>query len=219
MAEARSARLKPIWQGAVEPPALQERLRVVAETAADLRKLGSANFLYSDSDVLFAHAHRRHWDEAGVRFSAPCPPGLSLTNRRDLLFKGLHVALPDDDTQALYLASMPLTAEGWTPVPEGTVLGLRDGRELSRVARDECRDRQCLGQRQQRAAEEAQRTQQREHDRQCHWQRARAMLRHIGEERRDHEGDAADQVVEGAHHASFRGRQAQCAWQVSMKAR
>lgn len=127
-------RLAPLWRRSDGPPPLQDRLDVVAETAADLRRLGSANFLYSDGDLLFAHAHRRHWDEGGGRFSEPRPPGLSMAKRRDLLVKGLHVALPDEDTDALFLASVPLTAEGWTAIPEGTVLALRDGSEQARVS-------------------------------------------------------------------------------------
>jgi predicted glutamine amidotransferase len=126
-------RLAALWRGSEGPPPLHDRLGIVAETAEELRKLGPANFLYSDGDVLFAHAHRRHWDEGGGRFSEPRPPGLSLTSRRELLVKGLHVTVPDSDADALCVASVPLTAEGWTSVPEGTVLALRQGNEVARV--------------------------------------------------------------------------------------
>lgn len=51
-------RLSLLWSGSITPsPA--ERLAVVAELAADLRKLGPANFLYSDGELLFAHGHHR----------------------------------------------------------------------------------------------------------------------------------------------------------------
>jgi len=127
-------RLAPLWRGANGPPPLPARLGIVAETAGALRKLGSANFLYSDGDVLFAHAHERHWDEGDGRFSEPRPPGLSLASRGELLTKGLHVTVPDSDTDALFLASVPLTEEGWSPLPEGTVLALRNGNEEARIA-------------------------------------------------------------------------------------
>lgn len=126
-------RLALLWQRTDGTPPLRERLAVVAETASDFRKLGSANFLYSDGEVLFAHAHKRAWDEGGGCFSAPRPPGISLANRRGLISKGLQVTVPDDETEAIFLASVPLTADGWVPLPEGTVLALRNGVEEARI--------------------------------------------------------------------------------------
>jgi glutamine amidotransferase len=125
-------RLAPLWRGSDTPPPVADRLAIVAETAAALRQLGAANFLYSDGDVLFAHADKRSWDEGNGQFSAPRAPGLSVATRGDLITKGLHATAPQDGTTALYLASVPLTEEGWTPLPEGTVLALRDGAELAR---------------------------------------------------------------------------------------
>lgn len=125
-------RLALLWRRTVVPPPLPDRLSIVAEMAGELRQLGPANFLYSDGDVLFAHAHARHWDEGGGRFSEPRPPGLSPASRRDLSVKGLHVEARHSD--ALYVASVPLTAEGWTPLREGTVLALRKGHEEARIA-------------------------------------------------------------------------------------
>lgn len=126
-------RLARIWRRADGIPPLRDRHGIVADTAAEYRKLGCANFLYSDGDVLFAHAHKRAWDEGNGRFSEPRAPGLSLAHRRELLTRGLHVTLPDEDTDAIFLASVPLTAEGWAPLPEGTVLALRDGVEVARI--------------------------------------------------------------------------------------
>jgi len=126
------SRLASLWRTTKEVPPLQERLAVVAETAAALRRLGTANFLYSDGDVLFAHAHRRRWDRNGS-FSEPLPPGLSIGNLLDVMPKGLRVRLPERDTAVLYLASVPLTPEGWTPLPEGCVVALRQGAEVART--------------------------------------------------------------------------------------
>ena len=126
-------RLAPLWRETQEPPPLADRMAIVAEVARDLATMGSANFLYSDGDVLFAHADKRHWDEGGGSFSEARPPGLSLARQNDLSVKGLHVEAPDPETTAVFLASVPLTGDGWEPLAEGTVLALRDGEEVSRV--------------------------------------------------------------------------------------
>ncbi|MGD9864220.1 MAG: class II glutamine amidotransferase [Pseudodonghicola sp.] len=126
-------RLAVLWRGSSEKPPLSERLAIIAEAASAFRALGSANFLYSDGDVLFAHSHKRRWDEGGGSFSEPRAPGLSLSTGRNLSVKGLKVAAPHEKASVLYLASVPLTSEGWTPVPEGTVLALKGGAEIARI--------------------------------------------------------------------------------------
>lgn len=120
-------RLAPLWDDTSRLPSLSERLAIVAETADALRKLGPANFLYSDGDVLFAHSHKRHWDQGDGSFSEARAPGLSIAARREISVKGLKVEVPHDEVDTTYVASVPLTPDGWTPVPEGTLLTLRRG--------------------------------------------------------------------------------------------
>lgn len=76
------------------------------------RSLGPANFLYSDGETLFVHAHRRCWEENGG-FSQPRPPGLSIISldRAELLTRGLHVKGYDENIAIAAVASVPLTAE------------------------------------------------------------------------------------------------------------
>ncbi len=126
-------RLAPMWWKTEGPPPLQDRLEAVAEVAEELRTFGPANFLYSDGDGLFVHSHKRHWDEGGGRFSDAKAPGLSLAHRSDLSVNGLRVKVADPDTTVVYVASVPLTEEGWSPLPEGTVLALRRGQEVART--------------------------------------------------------------------------------------
>jgi glutamine amidotransferase len=52
-------RLRAPWDEAEGVPPLETRLRVIAGFAATLREHGPANFLYSDGDAIFVHAHRR----------------------------------------------------------------------------------------------------------------------------------------------------------------
>jgi predicted glutamine amidotransferase len=126
-------RLAPLWRGAGGPPALRDRLRIFADTAAEFAALGPANFLYSDGDVLFLHAHERSWDEGDGRFSKPRAPGLSLARLGDLHVKGLRVEVPRADTDVFYVASVPLTRAGWTPLRAGTVVALWRGRIAAQI--------------------------------------------------------------------------------------
>lgn len=125
-------RLSPLWQAADGGvPSLPDRLDVVARTAADLRRLGSANFLYADGDVLFAHAHKRRFDVDG-KFGEIRPPGLCLAQTVDVT-KGLKINWPVARTQGVMVASVPLSETGWEPLEEGTVVALRDGEEVARA--------------------------------------------------------------------------------------
>ncbi len=112
--------------------ALDARLSVVARFAADLRRLGPANFLYADGDVLFAHAHRRMQADGMI-----APPGLWRLHRRcpvdiDALPEaGVAIEARGGRDQAMtLLASVPLTDEPWTPLAEGEIVIVRDGDEV-----------------------------------------------------------------------------------------
>ncbi len=124
-------RLTRLWREAETPPPLRERLDVVARTAADLRQLGPANFLYGDGEILFAHGHRRRYESDGV-FGPPEPPGLWIGETFDVV-RGLDIRWPVAETKGIMVASVPLTDQGWTELPEGTVVALKDGNEVARA--------------------------------------------------------------------------------------
>lgn len=127
-------RLEPLWRDDEQPPPLEARLQEVAAFARDLRRLGAANFLYSDGETLFAHAHRRRWEEGGG-YSEPRPPGLCALrlDGAELKTRGLHVSGADDRIAITAVASVPLTDDPWEPLPEGVVLALSRGAEIGRV--------------------------------------------------------------------------------------
>lgn len=127
-------RLLPLWHRGEGPPPLRERLEAIAQFARELRSLGPSNFLYSDGDNLFVHAHQRRWEENGG-VSEPHPPGLSILSldRAELSAMGLQVS-GGNNTAITLVASVPLTADGWKSLPEGTVLALCRGREIARIA-------------------------------------------------------------------------------------
>jgi glutamine amidotransferase len=108
-------------------PALEERTRVVETFAADLRALGPANFIYSDGDAVFAHGDRRHQRDGTIRppglwrLARHCPAG-SRFEIEGLRFDALH-----HEQQVTLVASVPLSAENWQPLPQGAVLVVRAG--------------------------------------------------------------------------------------------
>jgi glutamine amidotransferase len=128
-------RLEALWTMGARPT-VEARLALVAAFAGELRRLGQANFLYGDGDLLFAHGHKRRYEENG-HFSEPRAPGLAMLQRRSaghpdgLSCDGLTVSVPAQEMTLF--ASVPLSDEGWTALPEGAVIALRDGREVARV--------------------------------------------------------------------------------------
>ena len=120
-------RLGELWDQAEDTlPSVESRLEVVADFAAWLRPLGPFNFIYSDGDTLFVHAHRRKQDDGNIR-----PPGLHLLVRScneqavDLTQSG--VMLAPIAQELVLVASVPLTDEPWESIDEGEVVALRKG--------------------------------------------------------------------------------------------
>jgi len=125
------------WSGDDGVPAWCDRLAVVTKFAADMRPLGQANFLYSDSDVLFVHSQKRRYQLPGGKLTEARPPGLNVliqkhtSDQQDLSTAGLDVSV--EGKQAMLFASVPLNNDLWVPLPEGAVLAVKNGRELDRT--------------------------------------------------------------------------------------
>jgi len=120
-------RLSELWRGRVEP-SLDDRLAIVERFAADMRRLGPANFIYADGDTLFAHGHRRIQADGMI-----APPGLWQLQRRCLIDvdalpeAGVAIESNRQDQEITLLASVPLTGERWRPLAEGEVLVVKNG--------------------------------------------------------------------------------------------
>ncbi len=130
-------RMQPLWaqyKGGL--PSVEDRLSVFTEFASEMSQRGSANFLYSDGDTLFAHAHRRIYEENGG-FSEPRAPGLSIRNcvscqqGPEYACDGLNLQLKHQSTTLL--ASVPLDDSGWEPLPEGVTIAIQNGDEVARM--------------------------------------------------------------------------------------
>ena len=124
-------RLAPLWEsGSV--PALDRRLAVFRQFAADMAAIGPANMLYSDGDVLFVHGHRRMQADGRIT-----PPGLWRLSRlcekcRDTVARDHATSsrLDRRKQEVMLFASIPLSDEDWVPLVEGEVLAIRHGRLL-----------------------------------------------------------------------------------------
>jgi glutamine amidotransferase len=120
-------RLEAVWAKANGSlPSVESRFEIVTEFAEWLRPLGPFNFIYTDGDTLFLHAHRRTQNDGEVR-----PPGLHILVRScneqaiDLSQSGIMMAPVAQELTLV--ASVPLTDEPWEPVPEGDVIALQEG--------------------------------------------------------------------------------------------
>lgn len=124
--------LQSLWLTA-KAPSLEQRLHVFERFCTRMSAFGAANFLYSDGDYLFVHAHHRRQDNGDL-----CPPGLYLLQRRchehDML-KGVNI---ESDQQTTLLASRPLSAENWQPLPSRSVLVIQHGSVVVHNTLTEC---------------------------------------------------------------------------------
>jgi len=119
-------RLRPSWQAERRPDAAT-RFDIVCRFAEELRGLGPANFLYSDGELLFAHAHRRFQADGTIRAPGLWRLGRHCEEGGALSAAGLSIEARGAAQDVLLLASVPLTGEAWVPLAEGTVLAARLG--------------------------------------------------------------------------------------------
>lgn len=123
-------RLQPLWADGATP-SIDARLEVFGAVAEVARKLGPANFLYSDGTALFVHAHRRHYDDGTVR-----PPGLNVlfhegASAKHSGHRGVDLTSERDEQEIALVASVPLSDENWQPLDEGSVHAFADGKAVA----------------------------------------------------------------------------------------
>ena len=130
-------RMLSLWSDAsASIPTVEDRLEIFSAFCTEMRERGSANFLYSDGDTLFVHAHKRIYEENGG-FSDARAPGLSIRNcqtcqqKPEYSCNGLNVEI--NDQQTILVASVPLDENGWKPLPEAIAIAIREGKEVGRT--------------------------------------------------------------------------------------
>ena len=119
-----------LWK-AITLPTIEERLSLLTAFAADLRALGPANFIYADGDAVFAHGHRR-LQRTSERAE---PPGLWRRQRHCAPADPAPddhggVSIAQEERSVVWVASVPLTDDGWRPLAEGEVVAVRDGQTM-----------------------------------------------------------------------------------------
>jgi len=124
-------RLRAVWLNNNDTPSLTQRLAIVTDFAKEICRHGPANFLYSDGEYLYAHAHRRT-NPATNQLEAP---GLHLLNRRcptttssDTKIHGLSIS--SEENSLILLASVPLSEEPWQALEEGEIVVLKNGKRI-----------------------------------------------------------------------------------------
>jgi glutamine amidotransferase len=129
--------MEELWTSAT-PPQLEARLEVIAYFADTIRNLGSGNFIYFDSEILFIHGHKSTRKDSQDIFA----PGLFTLCRTcspeqgQLKIKGLDLALEVEQQKVLLAASIPLTNENWIPLAEGEIQVLANGSVLAEVKKN-----------------------------------------------------------------------------------
>jgi len=119
------ARLAPLWRQPPRKSPARDRYALLANFANDLRSLGPANFLYTDGELLIAHAHRRTQESGTIE-----PPGLWMVEREcaatgpDAPTSG--VTIKAHAQRVVLIASVPLSNEAWRPLFEGELVVLKD---------------------------------------------------------------------------------------------
>ncbi len=122
-------KIKSLWDQH-SSPSISQRYDIICHFAERLRQYGPANFLYADSELLFAHAHQRIQDDGEIK-----PPGLYLLNRQcdgksEEKFKKHGLNLHNTTQEVNIIASVPLTDEKWQPINEGEVLIFSEGQRI-----------------------------------------------------------------------------------------
>lgn len=117
--------MSKIWDQETAPD-LALRYEVFERFVSEMSTLGIANVIYSDSDYVYIHSHKRISPDGNYL------PGLFMTCRRcsanesDVAIEGLELD-KSNSKDVVLIASVPLSDEKWFEIPEGEIKVLRNG--------------------------------------------------------------------------------------------
>ena len=121
--------MSKIWDQE-KPPELALRYKVFASFVSEMSTLGIANVIYSDSDYVFIHSHKRISPDGNLL------AGLYMTCRRcsaresDVPIEGLELD-KSNSKDVVLIASVPLSDKEWFEIPEGEIRVLKNGEVIS----------------------------------------------------------------------------------------
>ncbi len=134
---AFSALMHRLWSASERRgtiPEYPERLEIVVDFTEALKGLGIFNFLYCDGEYLFAHSHKRTQADGEIK-----PPGMHLLQRDGAIHEhhdiaGIDVEFGHSHAKMSLVASVPLSSEPWEALDTDSLVALKDGQAISRVA-------------------------------------------------------------------------------------
>lgn len=122
-------KMKMIWDQKTSPD-LTLRHQVIEKFASQIRNHGIANFIYSDSEYIFVHSHKR----ISLNDSKTILPGMYILcrscakNKAQRGITGLGLELDKLDSKKVILAaSVPLSNEKWQALEEGEIIVFKNG--------------------------------------------------------------------------------------------
>ncbi len=124
--------LSNLWLQNEEPPLLEERVAIIHRLFRHFSTLGPANFLYSDSEYIYAYSDKRTQKDDII-----APPGLYKLERQceepsvDTKYSGISIS--KHFQKAVLVASVPLSEEDWTPIEQDKMLILKLGSEVNLI--------------------------------------------------------------------------------------
>jgi len=122
--------MESLWNKAsYKMPSIQERFSAFHLFTTSLQVFGPANVIYSDSDALFIHSHKRH-------LSGGWGPGLYVLSRSCAISdfdeqSHLRIRVAEKEKNVFLVASVPLSSEQWLPMQTGESICVRDGQMVA----------------------------------------------------------------------------------------
>ncbi len=121
--------LSTIWLQSEDSPLLADRIAIIHRLFNYFSSFGPANFIYSDSEYLFAYSDKRTQKDNKI-----APPGLYKLERQCSVpsvgakYSGLSIS--KHFQRAILIASVPLSDEDWIPIEKDNLIVLKLGKEI-----------------------------------------------------------------------------------------
>lgn len=105
-----------------------DRFVCFTDFCEDMRSFGDANFLYTEGETLYVHAHKRRYEEDGV-MGPPRAPGLHIRklSAAEKNWRVQGADLSNEANHRVLIASVPLDDGPWQELAQGATLLIERG--------------------------------------------------------------------------------------------